>query len=170
MVLVNIIALVVLILSFFGGLKEGVVKHFFNLTVLIISIYLAGLSYHLLATILSFLPGARWENFVGFFITMALLSLVLNLVLFLPRKFFRAIWRKGVFFRLLGAALNIFNAGIGMVVFSLVLAAYPIIDWLERAVTNASVLTWLAEHLGFVPALLPEVLKEAAPLVANIFM
>jgi len=51
------------------------------------------------------------------------------------------------------------------VLFTLALEAYPIIAWLERAVTNASVLTWLTEHLSFVQAMLPEVFQDAAPLI-----
>ena len=45
---------------------------------------------------------------------------------------------------------------IGMVVFTLLVIAYPIAGWLEQAVTGSGVLTWLVTNLGFVRAMLPE--------------
>jgi len=162
MIWVNIIAVLVLVLSLLGGLKEGAVKQFFNLAVLIIAIPLTGLSYHLLANILSFLPGKDWENFIGFFITLAIISVILHLIVLLPRKIFQSIWRKGLLFRLFGGALNMVNASIGMVLFALVLSAYPIFDWLERAVVGSAVLASLVDVFGFVQALLPQVFQSAA--------
>jgi len=94
---VSILAVIIIILSFFGGLKEGAVKNFFSLVVLIIAIPLAGLWYHLIAIILSFLPGTNWENFVGFFITLGLISIILHFILLLPRKIIQKVWRKGIF-------------------------------------------------------------------------
>ena len=119
MIWVDVLVLIILFFSFLGGLKEGAIKTFFNLVVLIIVIPLAGLSYRLIAVILSFLPGTNWENFVGFFIALALISAVLHLILLLPRKIAQKVWRKGVFFRLLGSTLNVLNASISMVVFTL---------------------------------------------------
>ena len=40
-------------------------------------------------------------------ITLALVSIVFHLIFLLPRKIIQKIWRKGVFFRLLGGAINI---------------------------------------------------------------
>ena len=165
MILVDILAVIILILSLLGGLKEGAVKHFFNLIILIVAILVAGLCYHLIAIILSFLPGTNWENFIGFFITLALVSVILHFIFLLPRKIIQKVWRKGALFRLLGGALNIVSASIGMVVFALAVGAYPIFGWLERAVTGSGVLTWLVEHLGFVQAMLPEAFQNAATLI-----
>ena len=167
MILVNIIAVIILIFSLLGGLKEGAVKHFFNLIILIVAIPLAGLSYHLIAAILSFLPGTNWENFVGFFIALALVSVILHFIFLLPRKIVQKVWKRGALFRLLGGALSIVSAGIGVVVFALAVGAHPIFGWLERAVTNSSVLTWLVEHLSFVQAMLPEAFRNAATLVVT---
>ena len=86
MILVDILAVIILLLSFFGGLKEGAVKQFFSVVALIIAIPIAGLCYRLIAAILSFLPGENWENFVGFFIALALISIILHLIFLLPRK------------------------------------------------------------------------------------
>ena len=164
MIWVDILAIIILFLSFFGGLKEGAIKKLFSLVVLIAAIPLAGLFYYLVAIILSFLPGTNWENFIGFFITIGLISVILHFILFLPRGISQKIWRRGTFYRLLGGALNVLNASIGLVVFTLALGAYPIIGWLKHAVVNSSVLAWLAEHLSFVPAMLPEVFQNAAVL------
>ncbi|MFC1911969.1 CvpA family protein [Chloroflexota bacterium] len=168
MVWVSLFAILVLIFSFVGGLKEGAVKQFVSLVVLIVAIPLAGISYHLVATVLSFLPGENWENFVGFFITLAIISVILHLVALLPRKLVQKIWKRGLLFRLLGGALNTFNASIGMVVFTLVLLAYPIFDWLERAIAGSSVISALVQALGFVQALLPGIFRDAANLMVSI--
>ena len=165
MVWVNIIAVLILILSFFGGLREGAVKQFFNLTILIIAIPLAGISYRLIAIILSFLPGENWGNFIGFFIVLVLISIILHLIVLLPRRIVQKVWKRGLFFRLLGGALNAVNASIGMAVFTLVLLAYPIFDWLGRAVANSGVLAWLVELFSFVQAMLPEAFQDAATLM-----
>ena len=157
----DIIVIIILILSFFGGMKEGAVKNFFSLVALLIAIPLAGLSYHLIATLLSFLPGTNWENFFGFFITMGIISVILHLIFLLPRKIIQKIWKKGILFRLLGGVLNIFGAGIGMAVFTLVLRAYPIFDWLERWVSSSAILMWLVDKFGFVQAMLPEALQKS---------
>ncbi len=158
MVWVNIFAVLILILSFFGGFKEGAVKQFFNLVVLIIAIPLTGISYWLIAKVISFLPGENWENFIGFFIALIMISVVFQFVSFLPRKITQQIWKRGLVFRLLGGVLNVVNAGIGMVVFTLVLLAYPVFGWLERWVAGSGVLASLVNAFGFVQAVLPEVL------------
>ena len=141
--------------SFIGGLKEGAVKNSFSLIALLIAIPITGLSYRLLATILSFLPGENWGNFVGFFVTMGLIIPILYFVFFLPRRFIQKVWNKGVFFRLIGGALNILNAAIGMVVFTLLVGAYPIFEWLEQVVLDSSVLNWLVVNLSFIEKMLP---------------
>ena len=165
MIWVNILAVIILILSFFGGLREGAVKQSFSLLVLIIAIPLAGISYRLLAIILSFLPGENWENFVGFFIALVLISVILHFIVFLPRRLVQKIWRRGLFFRLLGGVLNAINASIFLVVFTLALLAYPIFNWLERAVANSGVLMGLVNMFGFIQAMLPEAFRGAAGLM-----
>ena len=159
MIWVNILASIVLFFSFIGGLKEGAVKSFFSLIALIIAIPLTGISYHLLTNVLSFLPGENWENFVGFFVTLVLINIILHFVLFLPKRLIQKVWDKGILFRLVGGILNILNTAIGIVLFALLVQAYPIIGWLERAVAGSSVLAWLVVQLSFVQAMLPEILQ-----------
>lgn len=165
MIGINILLFIILFFSFIGGLKEGAVKNFFSLIALIIAIPIAGFYYHLIAALFSFLPGTNLGNFVGFFITLALIAVILQLIFILPRKIIQKAWRKGIFFRLLGGALNIINVSIGMVVFTLVVGAYPIFGWLERAVENSGVLAWLVGYLSFVQAMLPGVFQDAGTLV-----
>lgn len=165
MIWVSIIAVLILILSFFGGLKEGAVKQCFNLVVLLIAIPLAGFSYRLLAALLSFLPGENWGNLIGFFIALALISVILHFIALLPRRIIQKIWKRGLFFRLLGGALNVIHASLFLVVFTLVLLAYPIFDWLERAVAGSAILASLVEIFGFVQSMLPQVFQSAAMTV-----
>lgn len=70
------------------------------------------------------------------------------------------LWGKGVLSRLLGGVLNLLNASIGLVVFTLVLLAYPIFDWLAQVVAGSSVLARLVELFSFVPTMLPEVFRH----------
>jgi uncharacterized membrane protein required for colicin V production len=164
---VSILAVIILILSFLGGAKGGAVKQFFSLAIFLVAIPLAGISYRLVALVLSFLPGNNWENFIGFFITLGLISVILHFIVWIPRRIARAIWKKGLFFRLIGGTLNVFQAGTGMVVFTLVIAAYPVFDWLGRAVVGSGVLIWLVERFSFVAGMLPEVFRSAALAVST---
>lgn len=165
MIWVNLFAVIILILSLLGGLREGAVRQFFNLIVFIIAIPLTGISYGLIARLISFLPGENWENFIGFFITLAIISVIGHMVVFIPRRIIQRIWKKGVLFRLVGGALNVVNASIGMVVFTLVLLVYPIFGWLERAVAGSSVLAALVQIFGFVQAMLPAVFQRPPMVV-----
>ncbi len=155
MALVNIIAVLVLFFSFIGGLKEGAVKHFFSLITIIVAIFLSGVSFHLLASLFSFLPGENWPNFIGFYTTLSLISLMLYLLFLIPRRFIQLFWKKGAIFRLGGSLLNLLYASIGMVVFALVIEAYPIFGWLAQAVSGSGVLDWLIINLGFIGKMLP---------------
>lgn len=165
MIWVSLFAVLILIFSFFGGLREGAVRQFFNLVVLVIAIPLAGISYWLIVRVLAFLPGENWENFIGFFVALVLISIILHLIVLLPRRISQKVWRRGLFFRLFGGILNAANASIGMVVFTLVLLAYPIFDWLERAVAGSGVLAGLVELFSFVQTMLPIVFQNAGMMV-----
>lgn len=155
MVLVNIIAVMALLFSLLGGLKEGAVKHAFSLAALLIAIPVAGASYHITASVLSFLPGENWKNFVGFFITMGVIIIILHIFFFLPGRIIQKVWRKGVFFRLIGGALNLLETAIGIAVFNLVIGRYPVFNWLAEAVTGSTVVIWLSTNLSFVNAMMP---------------
>ena len=162
---VDIVVVILLVLGFIGGMKEGAVRAFASLIAVIISIPLAGLSYRLIASLLSFLPGENWENFIGFFIALGIITAVLHLIFFLPRKLVGAVWNKGILLRLLGGGLNLVGGMIGMVVFALVVRTYPIFDWLARWVSSSGALNTLMDGFGFVQAMLPEVFHRVTTIV-----
>lgn len=180
--MVSLLALLGLVFSFLGGLKEGAVRTFFSLAAGIVALPLAGLACPLLTGVLSFLPGENWENFLGFFISFAIMAGLLSLIFLLPRRalqqawhyflyrllsekdaFFNAdAWDGGIVNSLPGGLLATFGTAIFMAVFVLVLQAYPIFDWLEEAVSSSGVLIWLVDSLGFVRGLLPEAIRGTA--------
>jgi uncharacterized membrane protein required for colicin V production len=156
---VDIVVIILLILSFLGGLKEGAVKALSSLVSLLIAIPVTTFCYRLLAAVLSFLPGENWENFLGFFITLGIITAILHLIFFIPRKIIGTIWKEGILFRLLGGVFNLLGGIIGMVVFALAVQAYPIFDWLERWVSGSGVLATLVNTFSFVQLMLPEAFK-----------
>jgi uncharacterized membrane protein required for colicin V production len=162
---VDIVVIILLILAFFGGLREGAIRQLFSLLAIVIAIPLAGLTYRWLASLLSFLPGTNWENFLGFYIAITIIFGILFLIFWLPRKFAGALWNKGILFRLGGGILGILAGIIGMVLFTLVVQAYPIFDWLERWVTSSSVLASFVDVFGFVGAMLPELFRRAVTTI-----
>ena len=117
------------------------------------------------AAVLAFLPGTRWENLIGFFTSLALISVIGQLLFLVPRKIAQKIWKQGMLSRLLGGSLNALNAAIGMVVLALVLGSYPVIDWLAAAVVNASTVMWLVQSLGCIQTMLPEEFHRTAALI-----
>ena len=165
MILVSIIAALILLFSIIGGLRDGAVKQLFTLLATLIAIPVAGASYKPLANWLSFIPGENWENFIGFFVIMAVVSIILYFVFIIPGRALKKAWPGGFFYCILGAIFSLVNAAIGMVVFALVLHAYPIFDWLERAVSGSDVIVWLVSLLSFVQAVLPEVFRQVAAMV-----
>ena len=168
MVLVSLFVVFILFISLIAGLKEGAVKHFFNLVAVVIAAIVAGLAYDLIAGLLSFIPGENWENFLGFFVGFAIIIAMLHLAFFVPRKAISVIWKRGRLYRLLGAAFNVVNASIGLVIFSLVLSAFPIFDWLARWVDGSSVMSFIVRIFDFVQVLLPEELQAAATVVSTV--
>ena len=157
MIWANLLAFLALFFSFIGGLKEGAIKNFFFLIILMIAIPITGATYRLFAVVFSFLPGEKWDNFVGFLVTLAMVSIALHFAFLVPKKSIKAAHREGCLSRIIGGALSLFNAAIGIVLFSLLVLTYPVMEWLERAIVDSSILTWLTANLSFVQALLPEI-------------
>ena len=152
----GIIAIIILLFGFIVGPKEGAVKVASALIAHLIAIPLAGISYQLLASLFSFLPGENWENFVGFFATKYLIILILYLAfLFLSKWLIQKDWKKGIFFRIIGGILTSLNSAMGMVTLVLTIEAYPMSVWFEHVVSGSSVLDWLVTNLSFIKAMLP---------------
>jgi uncharacterized membrane protein required for colicin V production len=165
MIWVSIIAVLIFLFSIFRGLREGAVKPLFTLLATLIAIPVAGVSYKTLAGWLSFISGENWENFIAFFIMMAVVGMIMYFVFLLPGRALQKAWPGGLFFCVLGVIFNLVNAAIGMVVFALVLHAYPIIGGLEQAVSSAGIITGLVSLFSCVQAVLPEVLRQTAAMV-----
>jgi len=160
MIIASIIAVLILFFSFLGGFFQGAVQSFFSLISFFIALPMAGLFYQFITRLLSFLPGRNWENFLGFFISLAIAAIILSFVFYLPRKMTEQAWKKGFISRILGALLNLLGTASSIVVFALVLDAYPIIGWLERAVSDSGVINWLVINLNFIQDLLPELMRS----------
>jgi len=164
MILVSVLAVLGLLFSIVMGLREGAVKQLFTLLATLIAIPVAGVAYKGLANILSFIPGQNWEGFIAFFIMMAVVSIVLNFVFILPGRALKKAWPGGLFYCVLGAIFSLVNAILGIVVFALVLHAYPIFSGLEQAVSGSPVVSFLVSAFSCVQAVLPEVLRQAATM------
>jgi uncharacterized membrane protein required for colicin V production len=165
MLLANIFGILIIFFSFVGGFFEGAVKNLFALIILVISAVVAGATYTYVAGILSFLSGENWEHFLGFFIVMILVSIILFFVLLIPRRLLQVVWSGGLLSRIVGAILGAFNAAIGLTVFALVLQTYPAIEWFAEVISEASVFSWLVTQLGFIKLLLPVVFRSATPAI-----
>ena len=168
MVWVSLFVVFILLVSLLAGLKEGAVKHFFNLIAVVIAVFVAGLAYHLIAGLLSFIPGENWENFLGFFISFAIIIAILHLAFLVPRRLIQKVWKRGLLYRLLGGGLNVIGASIGLVVFALVVFAFPIFDWLARWMDGSSILSFIINNFNFVSDLLPEEFQAAATVIPAI--
>jgi uncharacterized membrane protein required for colicin V production len=151
----DIIAVIILIGTFFGGLSEGAVRSALSLVTLLIAIPTAGLFYYILANVFAFLPGPNWNNFVGFFVTLGIITAILQLIFLVPRKIAEKIFGKGLLSRLGGAVVNLIGTGISFALLVIVLRAYPVVDWLVQAVSQSTILTRLAQIFGFVASMLP---------------
>jgi uncharacterized membrane protein required for colicin V production len=159
-IIVDILLTLVLIFSFFGGLKGGAVKGFFGLIGLLIALPVTGAMFRIVAVLLTFLPGENWENFFGFYITLAIVSIITFLIFLIPRKLLQAVWNGGLLSSLIGGIFGVISAAIGLAVFVFLVRTFPIMDWLVSVVNGSSVLTWMATYLNFVQFLLPEVFQR----------
>ena len=115
-----------------------------------IAVPLTGLSYYLMAMAFSFIPGENWNQFIGFFITLALYSVIFHFVFYTPRKYARSIFLEGILMRIGGGLINVFKSIMGIVLLLLVLHAYPVIRGLEPILLESGVLMWLLNHFRFV--------------------
>jgi len=157
MIWVDIIAVLILIFSFIGGLKEGAVKSFFALIAMFISIPIAGFIYGYFVAVLGFIPSDIWRNFIGFFAAFIIISVILAVIFLIPRHLLGGIWDKGILSPLLGGLFSLIGAGISLVLLRIVVHTFPIFDWLDYILVNSAVIGWLTTYLDFVRLMLPEV-------------
>ena len=152
----GIAVIVVLSLVFFFGMKQPVTKVITALAAHLIAIPLAGVSYQVLASVLSFLPGDNWDKLVGFFAAKYLIIAVLYFgALHLLKQFGVEVPLKGTAGRLFGGAADCLNSAMGVVTLYLAVQAFPAWGWLERVMGGSDMLKWLSGSLGFIKAMLP---------------
>jgi uncharacterized membrane protein required for colicin V production len=162
---VDILVVIILAFSFFGGLKKGAVKKFFELIITLIAIGVAGRFYNITAGFLSFLPGQDWENFIGFLITMGITAAILHIIVLVPGKLIAQVWHGGPLFRLAGSGMALLNTAIGFTLLTLLLNTYPIIDWLVENVAESGILMWLLDSFTFVQMMLPQVFQQSTSII-----
>jgi uncharacterized membrane protein required for colicin V production len=155
MIWVDIIITIFFIFSFIAGLREGAVKAFFALIGLIIAIPIAGHFHYLLTSVLGFIPNNNWQNFIGFFGTLAIVLIILAIILFIPTRLIEGIWGKGVIFTILGGVFSVIGFTIALMLFTIIVDTYPICYWLEQVLPNSSIIDWLMGFSWIVYLLLP---------------
>jgi uncharacterized membrane protein required for colicin V production len=163
MIWIDVIVVLILFFSFIAGLKGGVVNGFLSLLTLIIAILVTGTFYGFLASCLSFLPGEDWSNFLGFLITLIVVSIILSLIFWIPRHFINLAWNSGCFFRLLGGIFTLANSALGLTLLVLLFQTFPIVPWLNNFFADTTILSWLVDHLDFIRYLLPEAFRSMPP-------
>ena len=159
MILINVITGLILVISFVDGFSGGVVKQFFSFVIFIIAVPLTGISHHLIASVLTFLPGEYWSYFIGFFVTLIIFIIMFHFAFYLPRKYVLAIFHEGILTGIAGGLISIFKAIIGIILLLLVLHAYPVIRGLEPVLIESGILAWFLNHFRFVQLLLPQTFR-----------
>lgn len=82
----DIVMLVIVGLSVFTGLKNGLIKTVFSLVGMIIGIFIAGSYYKELAGVLTFIPNEDIAGAVAFIIIMGVVALIANLLGLIVKK------------------------------------------------------------------------------------
>jgi uncharacterized membrane protein required for colicin V production len=162
MVLITVIAALILVFSFIGGLTQGLVKSFFSMITFIVAVPVAGYFYTIISGWLKFIDNRVWQNFLGFIIVMAVASAILSIIYILPRKILDKTTHEIFGLRFVGAVLNLLGAVMGLVVLTCLINAFPIWEWLKLGLNDSSLIQWLMAHFAFVQNLLPEVLRTPA--------
>jgi len=160
MIWVEIIITLLYILTFIGGLKEGVAKSLFSLVTLIIAIPITGYLYTMLAGVFTFIPDEIWANFLAFMVTFIITSIILSLIFLIPRRILEAAWPKGLISSILGGILAILGFSISLVFFTILVNTYPIFDWLIQLLMSSQILNWLLHTFDFIKFMLPEIFRN----------
>lgn len=163
MIWVDIIISILFIFVLIGGLRQGAIKSGFSLLALIIAIPLTGLLFHFVTTLFSFLHDEIWANFLGFFITLAVIIVLLSLIFLIPRKLLGAA-DVGFFSAIIGGLISIVGFAVGLTLFVILMQTYPIWDWLVQVLSGSHIVGFLLNILGFIRFMLPEAFKSAASI------
>jgi hypothetical protein len=165
MIWADIIIAILYVFVFIGGLRQGAIKSGFSLLALIISIPLTGLLFHFITGWFSFLNDANWANFLGFFITLAIISVILALIFLIPRKLLGAA-DVGFVSSIVGGLISIIGLSLALTLFVFVIKTYPVWDWLVQVLSGSHIVGILLNILGFTRFMLPEAFSAAASSIA----
>ncbi len=168
MIWVEVIISLILIFSFIGGLREGAIRGFFSLLSLFICIPATGFLYIYLADVLTFIWSDNWRYFIAFMGVFIILSIVIALILLIPGRMLGMVWRRSPLQIILGGIFNLAASAISIVLFRIVVHAYPVFDWLDYALSGSVVVSWLTTYLGFIAMMLPEVFRHGASYVSEL--
>jgi membrane protein required for colicin V production len=165
MIWIDIVVTLILIFSFIVGMKEGLIKSAFSLVSLFIAIPVTGILYKYVVSILGFIPDEVWQNFIGFYLTFIVISIILAIIFFIPRRLLGGILDKGLIAPVIGGVLSVLAACISLVLFRIVVDTYPIFDWLDYSLTGSSIISWLMLYLDFIRLMLPEIFRSGVTTI-----
>jgi uncharacterized membrane protein required for colicin V production len=168
MIWIEVIITLIYILTFIGGLKEGVAKSLFSLVTLIIAIPITGYFYPMLASVFTFISDEIWSNFIAFMVTFIIASIILSLIFLIPRRILEAAWPSGFISSILGGILAILGFSISLVFFTILVNTYPIFDWLTQLLMSSQILNWLLHTFDFIKFMLPEVFQNSITAIMAI--
>lgn len=147
-IIIDLIVALVLVFSFLGGLKEGAVRGFFGLLAFIIALSLTGAFTAYFLGWMSFVPDHLWRAFFTFLVTMGIITIILHLVLMLPRHLLDKVWNGGFIWNALGGIFGVVNSALGLVLMVILFDIYPVLNWLSDLLTASNVLNWLVSSFG----------------------
>jgi uncharacterized membrane protein required for colicin V production len=167
-VLVDIIITLILIFSFIGGLKEGIIKELGSLIAFIIALPLTVIFFIYVSPWFSFIGNAGWRSLLAFLLTLGIITLIIMLLFWIPKHFLDKAWSGGFIWSLLGGLVGVLNSALGLVLLVNLMDIYPVFSIFNTVLHSSGVLNWLVMTFGgFVLSLLH--LFGASLQVANIF-
>jgi len=147
-IIIDIIVTLVLVFSFIGGLKEGAVKELLGLLAFIIALSLTGAFTPYVWGWLSFVTDHLWRDFFTFLATMGIITIILHLILILPRNLLDKVWNGGFIWHALGGIFAVVNTALGLALMVILFDIYPVLDWLSDLLAASNLLNWLVSTFG----------------------
>jgi hypothetical protein len=147
-IITDIVIVLILIGSFIGGAKGGFFKGLVEVIAFIIALLVSGIFLDMVYGWLSFIGDTGWRSFLAFLLTMGIIIILVQLILWLPRHLLEKIWNSGFIFGLLGGILGFLNAALGLVLLVKLLGVYQVLPWLSSIFATSHVLNWLVSVFG----------------------
>jgi membrane protein required for colicin V production len=147
----DIVILVVIAISFFAGLKSGIIKTAISLAGMAVGVILAGRYYTQLAPYLSFIPEASVANVVAFIIILLVTMIFAAIIAALLTSFAKAIL-LGWLNALLGGVFGIF---MGMILTASILAIWVKFRGPSSVIEESQLASVIIGYVPFVLDLLP---------------